>query len=184
MKGMYFMKKKLIITALLALALLSGCSGGNNSSSSGGGNSASENAGVTQSGETDSQSSDVNNFAQNASENVDMDAIEGNFLNVSADSQGSPSEKFESCDIKLSDAKQFELEGSSYVVFAIDFTNKTAEDITFTSAIEALAFQDGMQIAPAALPTLPEGIDTTTTMQQVHSGEKIKVVSQIYDLAQ
>ena len=54
--------------------------------------------------------------------------------------------------------------------------------MNFSAAIEALAFQDGLQIAPASLPELLEGLDTTTTAQRISGGDKI-TVQKLYALA-
>lgn len=175
------MKKSLIIAAILTLSLASGCGGGKSSETQDGnaastGNQSAQSDQSAQSGTADGQtSSNPIDFAQNASENVDMDAIDGSFLEVSDESNGSPKQELGVYEVSIKDAKKFELDGSDYVVFAIDFTNNSSVDMTFASAIDALAFQDGMQIAPAVLPEMPEGLDTTTTMQYVHSGETITV---------
>lgn len=168
------MKKCLIIAAILALAYTAGCAKNDSSNVN---DSTGAGSAVETSGDTGAQqgSSDVDNFAANASDNIDMDAVDGEYLKVSADSAGSPTEELGVFEVSIDSAKKFKLDGDTYVVFAIDYANNSSEATTFTSTINALAFQDGMQIAPAALPSLPEGIDTTATMQRVSGGEKITV---------
>ena len=175
------MKKSLIIAAILALAFTAGCAKNDtanvNDNAAQTNGSADTGSAAQTNGSADAQqsSSDVDNFAANASDNIDMDAVDGEYLQVSADSVGSPSEELGVFEVSIDSAKKFVLDGNTYVVFAIDYANNSSETTTFTSTINALAFQDGMQIAPAALPSLPEGIDTTATMQRVSSGEKITV---------
>ena len=173
------MKKSILIAAILALAVTAGCAKTNVSDTAGSSNvTASDKATddkADNNSENEQSDANPNDFAKNANENVDMDAIEGEYLQVSDEAVGSPSQKMGVYEVTIKEAKTFELDGGDYVVFTIDFKNNSSVEATFSSTIEALAFQDGLQIAPASLPTQIEGLDTTTTAQRVPGGDKITV---------
>ena len=181
------MKKSILAALVLALALsAAGCSQSaddktepkntNVTETAAPGTGTQGTANQTEANQTETNQLDgVNDFADSADENVDMDAVGGEYLKVSDESTGSPSAELGVFSVEIKSAKAFQYNGGDYLVAEIEFENNSSVETTYASVIDTKAFQDGMQIAPASLPESIEGIETATSAQKVPGGEKITV---------
>ncbi len=199
------MKKGILIALLLAMAVSAGgCSKKENADSAGGTNTAkvtdtakptsdTQVDGNAQNGDTaqndggqqtagESGSSSGDDFAVNADQNVDMDAVEGEYATENKEAEVNPKAELGVFEVAVKEAKVFQYEDGNYIVFTIDFKNNSSAETSFSTVMEAKAFQDGLQIAPATFPGFIEGIDTATTAQKIKEGEEI-TVQKVYVLA-
>lgn len=180
------MKKGIIVTALiLTLFAVSGCNKNSTQQSALVDGNVTNSPQTTQSANsTDAPSSDaqdttseqyqLDHFAENADEAVDMDKIEG--TEAKTDSSGKKGDgKFTTCDVSIDSVKVSEVEGIRIAFVEYTFKNTSDSDITFTGDVISEAYQDGMSLNAAIFPSDIEGFSPDTISQQVAPGEKIKV---------
>lgn len=139
---------------------------------------------------TDKNSADyqTEHFAEDADKNADSSKIDGiqakpvENSDASNDSEEGSSKK-SSEKILVND--KFEVSIDNVVVAKhedrtaaiVDFTfkNKSSDDATFTSVIDAQAYQGDTELPPAIFQTALDGFEPNTIAQQVKKGQSITV---------
>lgn len=158
--------KLLILIAALALTVTaSGCGQKNNSAN---GNGQNQTSGIS------------DNYAERASDNVDMDKIDGIELDDEEDSNDSAT--LEESAISIEDAVLTTADGKKIIIVSYDFTNKSDNDESFNSLMKSEAYQDGLSIAHAAVREDIEGFEPNSTAERIKPGKKI-TVQEAYTLA-
>lgn len=161
------MKKVLFLTALLALTLsVSSCG-------------KKDNKAQTPQNQTQSVNDISDNYAEGASENVDMKKIDGEELKAEDDDNASA--KLENSEISIEDAKLVDVDEKKYVIVSYKFTNKANADESFSSLMEAAVFQDGSQLSKAAGNFEIDGFDSNSTAERIGSGKTV-TVQEIYNV--
>lgn len=186
------MKKSIIISALAIMLALSaaGCGqktqqgsalvDGNvtstpesTSSSTGAADNAASGNTAEQGGQTDEQYQ-LEHFAENADEAIDMDKIEG--TEAKTDSSGTKGDgKMTTCEVGVDEVKIAEIDGAKVAFIQYNFKNISDSEITFTGDVYSEAYQDGMSLNPAVFPNEIEGYSPESIMQKVAPGKSIKV---------
>lgn len=170
-KGKYDMKKTLLVTAALMIAL---------SISSCGKKDASDSANKTQNNVQQNVTDISDNYAEGASENVNMNKVDGETLKSDSD-KSDASATLEQSAVSIEDAKLVEVDGNQCVIISYKFTNKRNADESFTSMMKSEVYQDGM-IVPKAIGNFEiEGFEPNSTAERIPSGKTI-TVQEIYNL--
>ena len=121
-------------------------------------------------------------FGKNASDNVDMNKIEGETLTEAENAEGTESKAdIGVYEVSVDDAKVIDYQDNKVVLVSFSFKNNSSSDINFAGAMSVEANQDTAVLAPAVVVGV-EGFDSTTLAQNVSKGEKIKV-QRAYNLA-
>lgn len=154
------MKKILLITAALVLAMsAAGC------------------------GKKAAKTGDaVIDYGVNASENVDMDKVQGSELTDVNSSDGvSGNGKIGKYDVGIDMAKVIDYNNEKVVIITFDFKNNTAQETNFAGAMKVTVEQDGAALRPVNLHEV-EGYDVASVAEMVGKGDKI-TVQRAYALA-
>lgn len=165
------MKKTfLIISALIVSMSLASC---------GAKNAKKQDTNTAPEGSVEQQLAD---FGKNASDNVDMNKIEGEDLTAAENAEGTESKgDLGVYEVSIDDAKVVDYNDKKVVLVSFSFKNNSSSDINFAGAMSVEAIQGESVLAPAVV-TGVEGFDSTTLAQNVSKGEKIKV-QRAYNLA-
>ena len=158
-------KKLLILVAALAVTVSAAGCGQKNSSQN-------ANDGAQKTEQSQTEVSD--NYAQGASENVDMGKIDGNELSVGEGSENSKATLEESA-ISIEDAKLASADGQNIIIVSYKFTNKSDNAESFSSIMKSEAYQGGMSIANAAIQQDVEGYEPNSTAERIEPGKTITV---------
>lgn len=135
----------------------------------------------TDGGEVEQNVQDVSdNYAEGASENVDMKKVDG--TEASAQSSDSDSATLEESEVAIKDAKVVDADGKKVIIVSYKFTNNSANAESFTSMMSSDAFQDGMAINHSVINTEIEGFDSDSTAERIDPGKTI-TVQEAYTLA-
>lgn len=164
------MKKKiLIMTAALALVIAAAGCGQKNDTK----NETNQTA--------ENQVVDISdNYAEGASDNVDMDKVDG--MDLTSDSDKSEaSATLEESAVSIEDAKAVELDGRKYAIVSYKFTNKSDSEESFMSLMKSEAYQDGLSVNNAVGDFDIEGFDSNSIAERIKPGTTI-TVQQIYAL--
>lgn len=163
------MKNKLLaLTAALALLITAaGC-----------GQKDDKNTGADKTSQTAQDISD--NYAEGASENVDMKKVEGDEL--AAQESDNDSATLEESAVSIEDAKLTDADGKKVIIVSYKFTNKSDNAESFNSIMKSDAFQDAMSISHALINTDIEGFDSNSTAERIEPGKTI-TVQEAYTLA-
>lgn len=168
--------KLLVLIAALALAVTAvGCGpkADKNDAETGSNKTA-----QTEQGET----SDVSdNYAEGASNNVNMKKIDGEDLSAES-SEGNDSATLEESAVSIEDAKRVEADGKNLIIISYKFTNKSDNAESFMSIMKSDAFQDGMSMSHALTATEIEGFEPNSTAERIEPGKTI-TVQEAYVLA-
>lgn len=165
-KGLIRMKNKLLAVIAAAAVLTSaGCAAKKDSKTDA----------STQSAQTQNNSvQDVSeNYAAGASDNVDMDKIDGAGLDDANDENDSAT--LEESVVSIEDAKVVETDSGKIVIVSYDFTNKSDNEESFSSLIRSDAYQDGMSISRALINDAIDGFDPNSTAERIKPGKTITV---------
>lgn len=109
--------------------------------------------------------------SDNYSEKVDMEKVEGNAA-TSESKEDEYKGKLGDYEIALGDVKVIEYEGEKVAVVAMEYKNKSSQEMPFTGALVATAYQDGNEI-PEATVVGVEGVEMLAMVERVAPGEKI-----------
>lgn len=164
------MKKRiLVIMAALSLVIMSaGCGQKDNADT------------VQEKQVTENEIVDVSdNYAKGASENVDMDKIDGVELSVEDDSEASAT--LEVSAVSIEDAKVVEVDGRKLAIISYKFTNKSDTEESFTSLMKSEVYQDGTALNNAVGDFDIEGFDSNSIAERIKPGKSI-TVQEIYVL--
>ena len=158
------MKKFILIMAALIITVsAAGCKNNENTSDN------------TQSSSTDSVQQQLDNYGKDASDNVDMDKIEGTELKEAENEDGLKSgDKIGNYEVSIEDAKIIDYQDSKVVLVSFEFKNNSSQDVNFAGAMSVEADQGESELPPVVVTNV-EGFDSTTLAQTVSNGEKIKV---------
>lgn len=158
------MKKIILITAALIITVsAAGCKNNENTSDN------------TQNNSTDSVQQQLDNYGKDASDNVDMDKIEGTALKEAESEDGIKSgDKIGNYEVSIEDAKIIDYQDSKVVLVSFEFKNNSSQDINFAGAMSVEAEQGESELPPVVVTNV-DGFDSTTLAQNVSKGEKIKV---------
>lgn len=129
----------------------------------------------TQSAQTQNNSAqDVSeNYAAGASDNVDMDKVDGTKLEDADDENDSAT--LEESEVSIEDAKVLEAGGGKIVIVSYEFTNKSDNEESFSSLMRSDAYQDGMSISRALISDAIDGFDPNSTAERIKPGKTITV---------
>lgn len=159
--------KLLALTAALALVITAaGCGQKDNK---------------TDGGKNEQNVQDVSdNYAEGASENVDMKKVDG--TDASAQNSDNDSATLEESAVSIEDAKVVDADGKKVIIVSYKFTNKSDNAESFTSIMKSDAFQDGMSISHSLINSEIEGFDSNSTAERIDPGKTI-TVQEAYTLA-
>lgn len=152
------MNKKiaLLLAAVTVIAAVSGC-------------------GKAKDGVVADDGSIVNNYASGSSDNVDMDKIDGEELGEAEDNEDTSAALKES-SVSIENAKVVDAgESGKILIVSFKFTNGSGSEESFSSMIDAEAYQDGAELTPAIVRDPIEGFDPNSTAERIKKGKTINV---------
>lgn len=129
-------------------------------------------------GDTSNQQQNVDvsdNYAKGASDNVDMDKIDGSELSVSADGDQNDSATLEESAISIENAVVTTADDSKVLIVSYKFTNKSDNDESFNSIMKSEAYQDGLSIAHAVIRDEIDGFEPNSTAERIAPGKTVTV---------
>lgn len=147
------MRKNLFIAAALIFAVsLSGC------------------------GKKDEKSGDaVTDYGVNASENVDMEKVQGDKLEVAESAEGvSDSAEIGNYEVGIDEAKVIDYNDEKVVIVTFDFKNNSSQETNFAGAMKVTIEQEGAALRPVNLNEV-DGYDIAAVAEMVKKGDKITV---------
>lgn len=105
------------------------------------------------------------------SERVDMEKVEGSVATSETEKDVYKGE-LGNYEITIGDAKVIEYEGENVAVVSMEYKNKSSQDMPFTGALVATAYQNDTEI-PEATVIGVEGIEMLAMVERVAPGDKI-----------
>ncbi|MDD6484308.1 MAG: DUF5067 domain-containing protein [Clostridiales bacterium] len=117
----------------------------------------------------------LNNFAKDADKNADSSKINGNTAVVDANSGEGEGTLLNAYKVTIDNLVVTEHEGRNVAIVDFTFKNNSTEPVTFAGAVNAMAYQDGMELVGSVFQEPIEGYEPNTTAQTVKKGEKITV---------
>ncbi len=152
------MKKIIAMIAVLALALsMAGCGKKDTDTTN------NETTQTTQETQVD--------VSENYSEKVDMEKVEGTDATSETEKDEYKGE-LGNYEITIGDVKVIEYEGDNVAVVSMEYKNKSSQEMPFTGALVATAFQNGNEI-PEATVVGVEGVEMLAMVERVAPGDKI-----------
>lgn len=163
--------KILALTAAMALVITAAGCGQKDNDKADGGNTT----------KTEQAVQDVSdNYAEGASDNVDMKKVDG--ADASAENSDNASATLEESKVSIEDAKVVDADGKKVIIVSYKFTNNSDNAESFTSIMKSDAFQDGMSISHSLINTNIKGFDSNSTAERIDPGKTI-TVQEAYTLA-
>lgn len=117
---------------------------------------------------------ELDNFAKDADENVDMSKIEGTDISGSATEGFEDSGTLGNYEVKINSAKLADSDSGKVAVVEFEFKNNSSNEVNFAGVIKTLAMQDESDLPPA-MTYSAEGFDSNTVAQTISNGDSIKV---------
>lgn len=147
------MKKTLLITAALVLVIsAAGCGK-----------------------KTETTGDPVTDYGVNASENVDMNKIEGEELAVAdREDEAVESGTVGQYEIGIKSAKVIDYNEEKVVIVSFDFKNNSAQETNFAGAAKVTIEQAGAALRPVNLNNV-DGYDIASIAEMIEKGDKITV---------
>ena len=162
------------MAAIISMSLAS-CGNKTNDSADGTQNTEAT-AAATQEAEQENTTPVPGTSIENASDEVDMNKIDGTSLSDTTpeDSALSDSAKIGNFDVSIEDAKVIDYEGNKVVIVSFKFKNGNSTPMAFSGIMSVDATQDGSELR-SVFVTDVEGVNLNSTIQEVESGKTTTV---------
>lgn len=120
-----------------------------------------------------SQNTQQTDVSEAYSQKVDMDKVEGTEASSETEKDLYKG-KLGSYEIAIGDVKVIDYEGDRVAVVAMEYKNNSSQDMPFTGAFVAKAYQNTAEI-PEATVVGVEGIEALAMVERVAPGDKITI---------